>query len=193
MLWVFHIFQTFGYYGFGTLVPLVLVSKGIEVTTSFEYAALSFIGYPLGSLISVPIVERFQRKWLIVSTAFLMAVTGILFGISTSPVLIVIFGFLYTLVSNIFSNAYHIFQAEIFPTAIRATAVGTAYSLSRLMSFVLPFILLPILQNNGATSMFVAVAAAMAVLILDVAIFGPRTSGVPLEAVNEALFLDNSP
>jgi putative MFS transporter len=192
MLWVFHIFQTFGYYGFGTLVPLVLVSKGIEVTASFEYAALSIVGYPVGSLISVPIVERFQRKWLIVSTAFLMAVTGMLFGISTSPVLIVAFGFLYTLVSNIFSNAYHIFQAEIFPTAIRATAVGTAYSLSRLMSCIMPFILLPILQKNGATSMFIAVAAAMAALMLDVGLLGPRTSGVPLEAANEAL-LDNSP
>ena len=50
MLVIFQILQTVAYYGFGTLAPLVLVSKGFEVTESLGYAALAFAGYPLGSL-----------------------------------------------------------------------------------------------------------------------------------------------
>jgi putative MFS transporter len=31
MMVVFHLFQTIGYYGFGTMVPLVLAAKGFPV------------------------------------------------------------------------------------------------------------------------------------------------------------------
>ncbi|WP_156468419.1 MFS transporter [Alicyclobacillus mali (ex Roth et al. 2021)] len=189
MLWIFQILQTFGYYGFGTLVPLVLASKGLTITTSLTYAAVSFIGYPIGSLLSVPIVERIERKWIVVGAAFCMAVFGILFGMTAQPALIMLFGFLYTLSSNIFSNGYHIFQAEIYPTAVRATAVGTAYSLSRLMSGLMPFILLPVLHAHGATAMFSVVAGAMVLLMIDVGALGPKTTGRALEDVNERVIV----
>ncbi|WP_206830325.1 MFS transporter [Alicyclobacillus fructus] len=189
MLWIFQILQTFGYYGFGTLVPLVLASKGLTITTSLTYAAVSFIGYPIGSLLSVPIVERIERKWIVVGSAFCMAAFGILFGMASQPALIMLFGFLYTLSSNIFSNGYHIFQAEIYPTSVRATAVGTAYSLSRLMSGLMPFILLPVLHAHGATAMFSVVAGAMVLLMIDVAALGPKTTGRSLEEVNERVIV----
>jgi putative MFS transporter len=185
MLWTFHILQTIGYYGFGTLVPIVLAAKGYTMVHSLEYAAISYIGYPIGSLLSLPIIERVQRKWMIVASAFCMALFGILFGMSDSSTTIMLFGFLYTLSSNIFSNVYHVFQAEIFPTSIRATATGSAYSLSRLMSGLMPFILLPVLKQDGATAMFSVVAIAMVIIMLDIGIFGPKTTGLALERVNE--------
>lgn len=192
MLWVFQILQTIGYYGFGTLVPIVLAAKGITVLHSLEYTTISFLGYPIGSLISLPIIERVQRKWMIVGSALGMAVFGILFGISISPAAILTLGFLYTLVSNIFSNAYHVFQAEIFPTSIRATATGSAYSLSRLMSGLMPFILLPILKQHGATVMFEIVACAMVLIMIDIGVFGPKTTGLALENVNETTIHNHS-
>ncbi|MED1205433.1 MFS transporter [Heyndrickxia acidicola] len=191
MLWVFQILQTIGYYGFGTLIPIVLAAKGITVIHSLEYTTISFLGYPIGSLISIPIIERVHRKWLIVGAAFGMAVFGILFGLSVSPASILILGFLYTLVSNIFSNAYHVFQAEIFPTSIRATATGSAYSLSRLMSGLMPFILLPVLKLHGAAEMFEIVACAMVLIMIDIGFFGPKTTGLALENVNETTIHDH--
>ena len=134
MLVIFQILQTVAYYGFGTLAPLVLVAKGFEVTQSLGYAALSFLGYPLGSLASVPLVERFERKYLIIASALGIAVCGILFAAASAVWLIVVAGFLLPAISNVFSNSFHICQAEIFPTAIRSTASGIAYSLSRATS-----------------------------------------------------------
>jgi len=87
-------------------------------------------------------------------------------------------------VSNIFSNAFHIYQAEIFPTRMRGTAVGIAYSLSRLTSAALPFIALPILQAYGPVAVFSGSAAIMAILCLDVGLFGPRSTGQSLETVS---------
>jgi MFS transporter, putative metabolite:H+ symporter len=184
MLGVFHVFQTIGYYGFGTLVPLVLAAKGYSIVTSLTFTTLTFIGYPVGSALSLPIIERVDRKWLIAGSAFLMSVLGIGMGYSSSPVAIVVLGFLYTAVSNIFSNGLHIFQVEIFPTAVRATAAGACYGLSRLSSAAMPFVLLPVLDRWGAGAMFVVVATALWIVILDVAIFAPSTTGRSLEEVN---------
>jgi putative MFS transporter len=184
MLGVFHVFQTIGYYGFGTLVPLVLAAKGYSIVTSLTFTTLTFIGYPIGSALSLPMVERVDRKWLIAGSASLMSVLGVGMGYSSSPVAIVVLGFLYTAISNIFSNGLHIFQVEIFPTAVRTTAAGACYGLSRLSSAAMPFVLLPVLERWGAGAMFVVVATALWIVIIDVAFFAPPTTGRSLEEVN---------
>jgi MFS transporter, putative metabolite:H+ symporter len=185
MLWVFQIFQAVGYYGFGTLVPMVLVARGYSVVSSLTYTSLVFVGYPLGSALSIPIVERVDRRWLIVASALLMAAFGLGLGAAPSAALIVPLGLLYTIAANVFSNAFHVFQAEIFPTAVRATAAGTAYGLSRLSSAAMPFVLLPLLNDYGAEAAFGAVSAAMLIVVIDIALFAPSTTGRGLEEVAE--------
>jgi putative MFS transporter len=184
MLCVFHVFQTVGYYGFGTLVPAVLAAKGYSIVSSLTFTSLTFIGYPIGSALSLPLVERVDRRWLIVGSAFLMSVFGLGLGYASSPIAIVWFGFLYTAASNGFSNALHIFQVEIFPTFVRATAAGTAYGLSRLSSGAMPFVLVPVLDRWGPGAMFTVIAAALWIAMLDIALFAPSTTGRSLEQVN---------
>jgi putative MFS transporter len=184
MLCVFHIFQPFGYYGFGTLAALVLLSRGYDVTSSLLFTALSYIGYPIGSLLSIPLLKRFERKYLVLGSVAAMAVCGLLFATVHSSALIVVFGFLTTAMSNVFSNVYHVYQAEIFPSDVRATAVGWTYSLSRLSSGALPFILIPVLDSYGAAAMFTVVVAALAATMAVIALMGPRTTGRNLEAIN---------
>jgi putative MFS transporter len=184
MLYVFHILQSFGYYGFGSLVPIVLTAKGFDLTQSLTFTALTFLGYPLGSALSVPVMERVQRRWLIVGSAAGMAVFGLAFGYSSTDLAIVVFGFCYTAVSNFFANTFHTYQAELFPTSLRATAAGSAYSISRLATAAMPYVLLPVLARYGATAMFVVVAAAMILLIMDIAAFGPDTTGLSLESIS---------
>jgi MFS transporter, putative metabolite:H+ symporter len=185
MLCVFHLFQTVGYYGFGTLVPTVLAAKGYPIVTSLTFTSLTFIGYPIGSALSIPIVERIDRRWLIVGSAALMAVFGLTLGYASSPAVILASGFLYTATSNIFSNALHIFQVEIFPTSVRATAAGTAYGMSRLSTGAMPFVLVPVLDRFGPTAMFGVIAGALAICILVIALFAPSTTGRALEVIAE--------
>jgi MFS transporter, putative metabolite:H+ symporter len=180
MMTAFHLLQTLGYYGFGTLVPVVLAAKGFPIVQSLLFTALTFLGYPIGAALSLPFVERVERKFLVIGAALVMAV----FGLATSTGVILVFGFLYTATSNVFSNAYHVYQAEIFPTELRATATGGTYSLSRLASGVMPFVLLPLLHGAGAGAVFAVVAAAMLLVAVDIGLLGPRTTGRRLEAVN---------
>lgn len=184
MLTVFHYFQPFAYYGFGTLAALVLVSRGYSTTHSLMFTALSFVGYPVGSMLAIPLMRQLERKFVIVGSAAAIAVTGLLFATADHALTIVVFGFMTTALCNVFSNAYHVYQAEIFPTDIRATAVGATYSVSRLSSGLLPFLLIPVLDEYGAVSMFAVVVVALAIVIVVIAAIGPRTSGRNLEDIN---------
>ena len=103
---------------------------------------------------------------------------GIVFAASTNVAVIVVAGFLLTAVSNIFSNGFHIYQAEIFPTAIRSTASGVCYSLSRATSTVMPFIAVPALAALGPVAVFSGSAVLIVLLCLDVGLLGPRSTGL---------------
>jgi putative MFS transporter len=187
MLYIFQFLQTVGYYGFGTLAPLVLADKGYDIVESLGFSAVIFLGYPVGSALSVPLMERFERKHLIVASALAMAVLGVVFGFGRSPAVIIGAGFLLTSCSNVFSNGFHIYQAEIFPTRIRSTAVSTSYSLSRLSGAMLPFISVAALDNLGPTAVFLGSAAILVVVCLDVGLLGPRSTGMNLEDSSDEL------
>jgi putative MFS transporter len=182
MWWIFQVLQTVAYYGFGSLAPIVLTAKGYTVTESLGYAAVSFLGYPVGSALSIPLVDRVERKTLIIASALGIAIFGVIFGMSGSAALIMAAGFLLTVCSNVFSNAYHIYQTEIFPTGVRSSGIGIAYSLSRLTSAILPFAAISILQGFGATAVFAGSALLIVLLCLDVGLLGPRSTGRSLEA-----------
>jgi MFS transporter, putative metabolite:H+ symporter len=181
MLWIFHILQSVGYYGFGSLAPLVLASKGFDIVATLGYSAVIFVGYPIGSAASIVIVERLERRTVIIETALAMAGLGVVFGFATRPWLIIAAGFLLTCASNVFSNAYHVYQAELFPTYMRGTAIGSAYSLSRLSAAILPFVSVSILDDVGATAVFLGSAGILVLLCVDVAVLGPRSTGRTLE------------
>jgi len=187
MLWIFQFLQTIGYYGFGTLAPLVLADKGYDIVETLGFTAVIFLGYPLGSALSVPLMERFERKHLIMASALGIGTFGLVFGFGRSPAVILAAGFCTTVVSNVFSNSFHIYQAEIFPTRMRTTAVGIAYSLSRLSGAILPFIAVSMLDNVGATAVFLGSAAIMVIVCLDVGLLGPRSTGRVLEDSSDEL------
>src|SRR5438270_10253890 len=126
MLLIFQFFQAVGFYGFGSLAPIILVAKGFSVVNTLAYTAPIALGYPLGSWLSVLIVERMERKWLIIGTALLMALFGLVFGFAPSVPLILASGFLLTLVSLVFSNGYNINQAVLFPYLMHGSALGLA-------------------------------------------------------------------
>ena len=66
MLSSFNFFQTFGVYGFGAWVPVLLYAKGITITHSLLYTMVIAFATPLGALGVMACAERVQRKWQLV-------------------------------------------------------------------------------------------------------------------------------
>lgn len=183
MMVVFNIFQTIGYYGFTNWVPTLLIEHGIEVTKSMGYTAVIALAAPLGPMLGLAIGDRFERKGIIVGGAATIVVAGGLFAIATAPALLVLLGVALTIAGNTISFAYHTYQTEIFPTRIRAKAVGFVYSFSRMSAMLNAFLIAFMLREGGVPGVFGFICGAYVVVIIAIGVFGPRTTGRSLEEI----------
>ena len=185
MLMVFQFFQTFGFYGFAAWVPTLIAQQvGINLGSSLLYSFIIAIASPFGPLLAMSFADRFERKWQLVAAACGVGVFGVLFSFQTTIVLLIVFGVLITLCNNILSNTFHGYQSELFPTRIRARAVGFTYSFSRISTVFASFIIGFFLQTAGTKGVFGLIAFAMAMVVLSIAVFGPRTNTLELEQIS---------
>jgi len=184
MLIVFNLFQAAGYYGFASWVPTLLISSGIEVTRSLAYTFVIAIAAPFGPAIGLLFTDRIERKWIVAGSALAIAAAGLAFTQAHGMAGVIGCGVALTLANNILSFAYHGYQPELFPTRVRAQAVGFVYSFSRLSTMFSAFIIAAILKDFGAPGVFVFIAGCMAVVAAVIGAFGPRTKDLPLEKIS---------
>jgi putative MFS transporter len=184
MLVVFNFFQTVGFYGFGNWVPTLIAAQGTSITRSLQYSAIIALAYPAGPLLCTVIADRIERKWQIVSAALITAIVGLLFARQTLPLLLILCGVVITLSNNLLSYSYHAYQAELYPTRIRARAVGFVYSWSRLSTAFTSIMIGFFLAGFGTKGVFAFIAASMLICVIVIGAFGPRTSGLTLETIS---------
>jgi putative MFS transporter len=184
MMTIFNIFQTVGFYGFANWVPTLLIKQGITITTSLMYSSVIALAAPLGPIIGLFIGDRFERKTVIVVMAAVNIVCGLLFSQVAQAVLLVSLGVCLTLAGNIISYSFHAYQSELFPTSIRARAVGFVYSWSRFSAIFTAFLIASVLREFGTTGVFVFIAGAMLIVMLAIGLMGPRTKGLELEKIS---------
>jgi putative MFS transporter len=183
MLVIFNLFQTIGFYGFSSWVPALLISQGIGVTKSLAYTFIIAVAAPVGPLIGVYVADRFERKWQIAWAAIGIAGFGLLFAQQTTAIGVIVCGLLITLCANWLSFSFHAYQAELYPTRIRAQAVGFVYSWSRFSAIFSGFIIAFFLGRYGTTGVFGFIAGAMVVVFIVIGGFGPRVTKRRLEAI----------
>ena len=183
MLVLFQTLQTVGFYGFGNWAPTFLLKRGFSLVHSLQYTMLIALVSPVGPILCAWTADRLERKWTIAMLAVLVAVFGLGFGNANTPTMVVAFGALLTLCNYWFSAAFHAYQAELFPTRIRATGVGFTYSWSRL-SVAFSSLLIGAVLLHGVPAVFAVLAAAMTGVAVIVAVLGPRTNRVTLEELS---------
>ncbi len=184
MLSVFNMAQVIGFYGFAAWVPTLLIARGVTVTHSLEYSFIIAIANPFGPLLGVLFADRIERKLQIVLGLVVMGLSMLAFAAVSGPVLLIVLGVVFTLAANVMSYAYHNYQAELYPTRIRARAVGFVYSWSRLAAAFAGLAIGYLLNAGGALAVAVFIAIAMAVGIVMISIFGPQTKGSSLEEIS---------
>jgi putative MFS transporter len=184
MLIAFNLFQAAGYYGFASWIPTLLISQGIAVTTSLQYTFIIAIAAPFGPLLGLLFTDRIERKWIIVGAALAIVGAGLAFAGAHGAAAVIACGVALTLANNILSFAYHGYQPELFPTRIRAMAVGFVYSFSRIATMFSAFLIAAVLNGFGAPGVFLFIAGCMAVVATVIGLFGPRTGNLPLETIS---------
>jgi putative MFS transporter len=184
MMILFNIFQTVGFYGFANWVPTLLIQQHITVTTSLLYSSIIAIAAPIGPMIGLFIGDTFERRTVIVWAAAAITVCGLIFSQVSGGVLLITMGVGLTLANNIMSYSFHAYQTELFPTSIRARAVGFVYSWSRFSAIFTSFVIAGLLRQFGTTGVFVFIAVAMLIVMMAIGFMGPRTRDLALEQIS---------
>ncbi len=183
MLMLFNFFQTVGFYGFFGWTPTLLIAKGIHITQSLEYTFIIQFAAMAFPFFNMLFADRIERKWQVCLSCLAISVFGILFAAQTTPAALIVLGGFLAMSTSWLAYSLHNYQSELFPTRIRARAVGFVYSWSRLSGILTGFFVAFFLRHFGVPGVFLFVAASMAVVIISVAGLGPRTNNLELEAI----------
>ena len=184
MMIVANFCSTIGFYGFANWVPTLLIAKGIHVTQSLQYTFIMAFAYPLFALVGTTYADRMERKWQVVTASIGMAVCGVAFSMQSAAAALIVLGFIQTMMNTWISFSFHNYQAELFPTRMRARAVGFVYSWSRFSTIFTGFFVAFFLKNFGVPGVFAFIAVAMAIVAIAIGAFGPRTNHRPLEEIS---------
>lgn len=171
------------YWGFsvaGSFLPKILLEKGasreISINETYRnYVIIAVVGIPgviLGSIIVD--IAYIGRKWGMIISSALMAVSLFLFAVINSQAANVAFNALEYFFQSLFNAILYGYAPEIFHTNIRGTAVGLASCMGRLVSIVSPLIAAHLYATSGTNS--VLYLAGGGTLVATVAaLFLPET------------------
>ena len=185
MMSTFNLLSVVGYYGFAAWVPTLLIDKGITVTQSLLYAFVIAIANPIGPLLGFFVADRIERKWALVLSSIGIGGFMLLFALQTNEIAVIVFGVLVTLCNNWLSFTFHNYQAELFPTRVRARAVGFVYGWGRVSAAFVGLLIGFFFKTGGTMGVAMFIGVAMVGVILVIAIMGPRTLNRPLEELSE--------
>lgn len=199
MLTSVWIFQTLGFYGFMSWVPLLLVVQGASLVTSLSWSSAMHLGAVPGAILGALLSDRWQRKWWVCLVALAVAACGLVYGITSRSLMygvtshrltvsmisrtevVVAFGFLTAMLIQTFAPLLYTYTAECYPTRMRSSGAGLAYGTGRLANVAGPLLIAYLFNHEGYGSVFVYIAACWVVVALIVGLAGPRTRGLVLE------------
>nr|WP_237548436.1 MFS transporter [Streptomyces sp. BvitLS-983] len=172
---VLWITQTIGFFGYSSWAPTLLAAEGVSVEDSIFYVALTTVGAPLGSFLAAMVTDRFERKWCLVVFGLVIAGSGLLYGLTFTPVLIVVFGFLVNLFERGYTALAYAYAPELFDTNGRSLGTSIAYGLGRLSNAAGPLMIAGIYNGVGYEAVFMFIAGSWTVGAVVLALFGPAT------------------
>jgi MFS transporter, putative metabolite:H+ symporter len=184
MISVFQFVQPMAVFGFTAFVPILLVKEGFTIVHSLDYTAMIVLLAPVGAACAAWFAERIERKWQLVGTAMLIGISGTVFASAHSVAVVMISGGLIALGTNWLTAIFHPYAAELFPTRIRASAVGFTFSWSRISGVFVGYWVADLLAAYGPHAVFAMIAVAMLAIVVSIGVFGPRTNGRSLEILS---------
>jgi putative MFS transporter len=161
LLCALHLFGPWATIGFPVLSAAVMLQKGFHISDSLLFAGLMMFGPALGNGVLAAVIDRAERRFVLVICAGVMMAAGIAFALNTALALLTAIGIVFTLTIAVYNTVLSIYGSELFPTDVRASATAGAWAVSRVVSACVPIVLLPLLGTYGVLSMFALISGAL--------------------------------
>ncbi len=178
-----NFFGLFAWWGLFTWIPPYLSlpveqgGRGFGVlSTTGLLLALNLLGMLPGYLLFGPAADRFGRKGAFVLYFVAAALLVPLYAMARSPATLMVMGIAVAFFGTGFFAGSGLIASEIFPTPIRAQALGVTYNGARMLSAVSPLIIGWFGQKHGLDAAFYLCAGAF--LLAAIAVLPlPETRG----------------
>jgi MFS family permease len=176
----------FGYWGLFTWIPTYLKApveeggRGLGVITSMTWLILMAVGKWFGYTLFGFAADRFGRRrsyffYLVAAAALVPA-----FGMVSSPGWLLALGPWVAFFGTGYFSGFGAIASELFPTEIRATAMGLTYNIGRGFSALAPYTVGALALHIGlGAAFFLQATAFLAAALLALAL--PETKGKQLE------------
>lgn len=173
----------FCYYAFITWIPSMLVERGMSMDRSFAFTMTMFAAQVPGYFTAAWLNDIIGRRMVIASYMLLAALfaCGVAFAQSDMTMLACAVALSFFM-NGAYAGLYP-YTAEIYPTAIRARALGSLLAISRLAAVASPIAVGFAYPAFGFFGVFAPCAVLLLIAGAAVQLFGPHTRGVSLEDV----------
>jgi MFS family permease len=176
----------FGYWGLFTWIPAYLAlpvaqgGRGLDLFATTTWLVVMGIGKWLGYVLFGFAADAFGRRRSYVTYLLVAAALVPLYGMATRPMWLLVLGPFVAFFGTGYFSGFSALTAELFPTEVRATAMGVSYNIGRGLSAAAPFVVGALASTYGLGSAFFLQAGAFfGAALLALAL--PETQGKVLE------------
>lgn len=185
-LLVMNTFGMFGWWGLFTWIPPYLSLPAEQggrgfgaLSTTGLLVFLNLAGMAPGYACFGWVADRLGRRPSFILYTVAAAVLVPVYAMARNPVALLVLGAVVAFFGTGFFSGSGIIGSELFPTSVRARALGFTYNGARAMSSIAPFTIGRIGQEHGLDFAFYICGVAFLLSGL-VAIFLPETRGIDL-------------
>jgi MFS family permease len=172
----------FGYWGLFTWIPAFLSlpveqgGRGLNILKTTTWLLVMGVGKWLGYTVFGFFADSFGRRKCYVFYLLMAAALVPLYGMTASPAWLLVLGPFVAFFGTGYFSGFSAIASELFPTEIRATAMGLSYNVGRGLSSAAPFAVGALAVSYGLGSAFLLQAGAFSLAAL-LALGLPETKG----------------
>ena len=130
-------------------LPVAQGGIGLSTTTMSMFIVAMQVGMWFGYVTFGFISDTFGRKPTYVTYLVMAAALVWAYGSTREPIYLLVLGPFVAFFGTGYFSGFGAVASEIFPTAIRATALGVTYNSGRLLSAAAPFVIGTLAQSRG--------------------------------------------
>jgi MFS transporter, putative metabolite:H+ symporter len=167
-----------GVYGLSTWFSQLFVARGFTISKSIGYVSIMYLGGVLGIPIVNYLVEKIGRKWTSAGLGIVTAIAAYMYGIAAVLPVIIVAGIFYNVCSYASGMVNFLYTPELYPTRVRASAMGYAQFTGRIGAIVGPIVIGFIMQGFGVSTVFAFAALMFLLYAVTIIALGKETKGI---------------
>jgi len=162
----------FAWWGLFTWVPRFLSmstaegGRGMSIVKTSAWTIAMQVGTFLGYVIFGYIADRYSRKYTYIGYLLMATLLVPLFAFVRNPNALLLIGPLVGFFGTGYFSGFSVITSELFPTALRGSAMGFAYNTGRIASAAAPYVIGRVSENTGLGSALTITSGAFLIAAL---------------------------